>query len=152
MNDAYNAVFLKGDAVGDVMLYGKGAGALPTASAVVSDVIYAATHSDVKYSTFKNTATADANVKFVSDFKSAYYIRLEVEDRAGVLAKISGIFAKYGVSIIEMVQKSKEEANNGKIPLIFITHQTTENSVKKSVAKINELDFAKVKTTIRVEA
>ena len=76
VNDAYNAVYLRGDAVDDIMLYGKGAGALPTASAVVSDVIYAATHAEMKYSTYKNTAAAETGVKFVSDFSSAYYLRL----------------------------------------------------------------------------
>lgn len=150
VNDAFNAVYLTGDAVDDVMLYGRGAGALPTASAVVSDVIYAATHSDVKYSTFKNTATAESNVKFVSDFSSAYYIRLSVEDRAGVLAKISGVFGKYGISIVELAQKAKmEEGNN--VPLIIITHKTTENSVKNAVAKINATEFGKVEAVIRVE-
>jgi homoserine dehydrogenase len=152
VNDAYNAVYLKGDAVDDVMLYGRGAGALPTASAVVSDVIFAATHSDVKYSTFKNTATADPSTKFVTDFKSAYYLRLSVLDKAGVLAKISGVFAKYGVSIVEMVQKQASEENADRVPLIFVTHKTGENSIKKSVAKINALGFATVDAVIRVES
>ena len=132
------------------MLYGRGAGALPTASAVVSDVIYAATHTDVKYSTFKNTATAESNVKFVSDFSSAYYIRLSVEDKAGVLAKISGVFAKYGVSIVELAQKSGVEGETH-VPLIIITHKTTENSVKNVVAKINATECGKVEAVIRVE-
>lgn len=151
VNDAYNAVYLRGDAVDDVMLYGRGAGSLPTASAVVSDVIYAATHSEIKYSTFKNTANADANVKFVSDFKSAYYLRVSVKDQAGVIAKISGILAKYGVSIVEMVQKPTTEIEADRVPLILITHKTGENSIKKSVAKINELDFATVEAVVRVE-
>lgn len=68
VNDSFNAVYLKGDAMDDIMLYGRGAGALPTGSAVVGDVIYAATHSDIKYSTFKNTAAADRETKFVSRF------------------------------------------------------------------------------------
>ncbi len=150
VNDAFNAVYLTGDAVDDIMLYGRGAGALPTASAVVSDVIYAATHSDVKYSTFKNTATAESNVKFVSDFSSAYYIRLSVEDKAGVLAKISGVFGKYGISIVELAQKAKAEGET-KVPLIIITHKTTESSVKNAVAKINATEFGKVEAVIRVE-
>ncbi|MBQ4268713.1 MAG: homoserine dehydrogenase, partial [Clostridia bacterium] len=83
VNDSYNAVFLTGDAVEDVMLYGRGAGSLPTASAVVSDVIYAATHSEIKYSTFKNTEKADKETQFVTDFSSAYYIRLAVADNTG---------------------------------------------------------------------
>ena len=149
VNDSFNAVYLTGDAVDDVMLYGRGAGALPTASAVVSDVIYAATHSDVKYSTFKNTATADSAVKFVSDFSSAYYIRISANDKAGVLAKISGIFGKYGISIVELAQKG--DAVDGRVPLIIITHQTSENSVKRAVEKINASGVGEVQSVIRVE-
>ncbi len=150
VNDAYNAVYLRGDALDDIMLYGKGAGAFPTASAVVSDVIYAATHTDIKYSTFKNTANAEADVKFVADFASAYYICLSVEDQAGVLAKISGIFAKYGISIVEIAQKAKQEGET-RVPLIIITHKTHEQAVKNAVAKITATDFAEVKSVIRVE-
>ncbi len=151
VNDAYNAVYLRGDALDDIMLYGKGAGAFPTASAVVSDVIYAATHSEIKYSTFKNTATADSEVKFVSDFASAYYIRLSVADEAGVLAKISSICAKYGISIVEIAQKNKAEEGN-RVPLVIITHKTREQAIKNAVAKINATELASVEAVIRVEA
>ncbi len=150
VNDAYNAVYLRGDALDDIMLYGKGAGAFPTASAVVSDVIYAATHSEIKYSTFKNTATADSNVKFVSDFSSAYYIRLSVEDAPGVLAKISGFFGRSGVSIVEIAQKPKKEGET-RVPLIIITHKTHEQAIKNATAKIAATDFADVQAVIRVE-
>ena len=150
VNDSFNAVYLTGDAVDDVMLYGRGAGALPTASAVVSDVIYAATHTDVKYSTFKNKATADKGVKFVSDFTSAYYLRMEVADKAGMLSKICSVFAKYGISIVEVVQKGKESENT--VPLIVITHKTSEKAMNNAVAKLNELQLAKVDAVIRVEA
>ena len=150
VSDAYNAVYLRGDALDDIMLYGKGAGAFPTASAVVSDVIYAATHSEIKYSTFKNTANADRNVKFNTSFETAYYIRLKVEDKAGVLSKISGMLAKYGISIVELVQKGKI-SNDGRIPLILITHKTTENLIKSAVAKLKASDIAEVKAVIRVE-
>ena len=152
VSDAYNAVYLRGDALDDIMLYGKGAGAFPTASAVVSDVIYAATHSEIKYSTYKNTATADSNVKFISDFSSAYYIRLSVDDKPGVLAKISGIFGKSGISIVEITQKGSGNEANGRVPLIIITHKTKENSVKNAVAKINASDIGTVEAVIRVEA
>ena len=151
VNDSFNAVYLTGDAVDDVMLYGRGAGALPTASAVVSDVIYAATHTDVKYSTFKNKATADKGVKFVSDFTSAYYLRMQVEDKAGMLAKICSVFAKYGISIVEVVQKGKESEGENIVPLIVITHKTSEKSMKNAVAKLNELQLANVDAVIRVE-
>ncbi|MBR2623061.1 MAG: homoserine dehydrogenase [Clostridia bacterium] len=152
VSDAYNAVYLRGDALDDIMLYGKGAGAFPTASAVVSDVIYAATHSEIKYSTYKNTATAESKVKFISDFSSAYYIRLSVDDKAGVLAKVSGIFGRNGISIVEIMQKGSSSEDGGRVPLIIITHKTKENSVKNAVAKINASDIGTVEAVIRVEA
>ena len=149
VNDSFNAVYLTGDSVGDVMLYGRGAGALPTGSAIVSDIIYAATHSENKYSTFKNTANADKDVKFVSDFKSAYYMRLTVEDKAGILAKIASVFSKNGISIVEMVQKPARA--DGKVPLVLITHETKELSVRSAVAKIDALEeIAHVDAVLRV--
>ena len=153
VNDSFNAVYLTGDAVDDVMLYGRGAGALPTASAVVSDVIYAATHSDVKYSTFKNRETAERGTKFVNDFISTYYLRLSVEGKAGTLAKISGIFGKYGISIVDITQKSYEENPcEDKVNLIIVTDKTLENKVKCVVDKINNSGFGAVEALIRVEA
>lgn len=151
VNDSFNAVYLTGDAVDDVMLYGRGAGALPTASAVVSDVIYAATHSEIKYSTFKNTATAESSTKFVSNFESAYYLRLSVDDKAGVLAKISGILGKNNVSIVEITQKGSPDETTGRVPLIVITHKTTENAVRNAIAKINASGIGSVEALIRVE-
>ncbi len=149
VNDVFNAALLHGDAVDDIMLYGRGAGALPTGSAIVSDIIFAATHAEVRYSTFKNNATADKDTKFVSNFESAYYLRLSVEDKAGMLAKISSVFGKYNISVVNMIQKEAEK--DGKVALILITHETKEQSVKNAVAKINQLgDFAKVEKVIRV--
>ncbi len=147
VNDSYNAVFLTGDSVGDVMLYGRGAGALPTGSAIVSDIIYAATHADNRYSTFKNTATADKDIKFVSDFKSAYYLRFTVSDQTGVLSKIASIFGKHGISIFEVQQKKSDE---GKMTLIIVTHETHELAVRSAVSKINALEVAAVESVIRV--
>ncbi len=155
VNDSFNAVYLKGDAVGDIMLYGRGAGALPTASAVVSDVIYAATHSEIKYSTFKNTATADGTVKFVSDFETAYYVRLAVDDEAGTLATVSGIFGKCGISLVAVSQitqkKEPDEEGKMRVPLAIITHKTKESSFAKAAAKINASGIGRVQAAIRVE-
>ncbi|MBO7736893.1 MAG: homoserine dehydrogenase [Clostridia bacterium] len=149
VNDAFNAVYITGDAVDDVMLYGRGAGDLPTGSAVVSDVIFAATHSDIKYSTFKNTANADKQTKFVSNFSSAYYLRMTVNDKVGTLGKIATIFARQNVSIGEMIQKDCDE--NGNVTLIFITHETKEQSIKTAVSKIASLEnVCKVDSLLRV--
>ncbi len=148
VNDSFNAVFLKGDSVGDIMLYGRGAGALPTGSAIVSDVIYAATHSEAKYATFKNTQSAEQGVKFVTDFKSRYYIRFTAKDRPGVLAKVAGIFAKYNISIIDLIQKGEDMDT---IPIILITHETGELAVRRAMDKIGQLeDVTEVNSVIRV--
>ena len=150
VGDSFNAVFLQGDSVGDIMLYGRGAGALPTGSAIVSDVIYAATHSENKYSTFKNTQSAEPGVKFVTDFRSRYYIRLTVRDRVGILSKVAGIFSHYNISIVDFVQKGEDIEN---IPIILITHETGELSVRRAVEKIAQLDdVCEVNTVIRVES
>ncbi len=147
VNDSFNAVYLHGDAVDDVMLYGRGAGALPTGSAIVSDIIYAATHSESRYSTFKNTANADKSVNFPSDFSSAYYLRLSVTDRTGVLAKITNIFGKNNISIVEMQQKILD---GDKAAVTFITHESRELAIRDAVSKINALEFASVDSVLRV--
>lgn len=149
VNDSFNAVYLQGDSVGDIMLYGRGAGDMPTGSAIVSDVIYAATHSDVKYSTFKNSAGAEKGVRFVNDFRSRYYIRFTARDRAGVLAKVAGIFAKFNISIVDLIQKGEEQDN---VPIILVTHETGEMSLRRAVEKIRALeDVVEVNSVIRVE-
>ncbi len=145
--DAFNAVFVEGDAVGEVMLYGRGAGSLPTGSAIVSDIIYAATHSDVKYSTFKNDAEAEKDVNFADDFMSAYYLRLSVSDESGVLAKIASVFGKNHISIVEMIQREKE---GGKASIVLVTHETHELAIKNAVEKINSTEIATVESVLRV--
>lgn len=150
VNDSFNAVFLVGDNVGDIMLYGRGAGALPTGSAIVGDIIYCATRTNYQYSTFKNTEDASPSTKFIENFESAYYIRLKAADKPGVLAKVSSIFAKCGISVAQMSQEG-QIGEDGCVPLIFITHTTRENNVKKAVSLIDASeDIAKVAAVIRV--
>ncbi len=148
VNDSYNAVYITGDSVEDVMLYGRGAGAMPTGSAIVGDIIYCATHPTHNYSTFKNTEKADPATKFVKNFESAYYIRLSAEDKAGVLAKVTSLLSKYSISVSQVNQENCGTA--GTAPIILITHITKENNVKKAVADINATGFAKVENYIRV--
>ncbi len=149
VNDSYNAVYITGDCVEDVMLYGRGAGAMPTASAIVGDIIYCATHPTYRYSTFENTEDADPSTKFIENFKSAYYIRLNAYDKAGVLAKVSSIFSRHNISVAQMIQE--EDVKNGVVPLVFITHITKEKSVLKAVDDINATSgIAKVVSLIRV--
>lgn len=148
VNDSFNAVHLLGDAVGEIMLYGRGAGALPTGSAIVSDVIFAAKHPEFYYSSFNNVK--NKATKFVEDFTSRYFVRLTVKDEPGVLSKISGVFAKNGVSI----QQVKQEAAgvDGKVPITIILHETLESAMKKVIAKFGETkQVIAVESVFRVE-
>lgn len=147
VNDCFNAVYLTGDSVGEVMLYGRGAGALPTGSAIVSDIIYASTHSEIRYSTFKNTEEADSEVKFPSDFSSAYCLRIRVSDKAGVFSKITALLAKNNISLGEVLQSAEED---GTATITLVTHETRELAVRSAVGKINALETAEVEWVLRV--
>ena len=136
---------MTGDTMEEIMLLGKGTGALPTASALVSDVIYAATHSEIKYSTLKQASAKESS--FIEDFESGYYLRLFATDEVGLLAKITSVFAKYKVSIVRIAQKNEGEG----VALVIITSPMRETIVNKIVEKINELDTATVGACIRVE-
>ncbi len=136
VNDSYNAVYITGDSVENVMLYGRGAGALPTGSAIVGDIIYCATHTNYRYSTFENTEFASPSTKFIENFESAYYLRLNAEDKAGVLSNVAAVFSKYNISIAQVIQ-GNDDNSDGFVPMILITHDTQENSIRKAVAEIN---------------
>ena len=149
VNDSFNAVHLLGDSVGEIMLYGRGAGALPTGSAIVSDVIFAAKHSENFYATFKNNDTGNKQVKFAKDFLTKYYVRLSVKDATGVLSKIAGLFSKHNVSISEVKQVSLD---GGEAQIIVITHLASESHVKKLLTKLSSLEEVyAVKGAIRIE-
>ncbi len=149
VNDSFNAVHLVGDAVGEIMLYGRGAGALPTGSAIVSDVIFAAKHDRYFYANFENNEKGNKETKFVSDFMSKYYLRLSVSDEPGVLSKISGAFAKNNVSLLEVKQVAGED---GKAQIIITTHPCQESLIKKTLAKLESLEQVyAVQGNIRIE-
>lgn len=149
VNDSFNAVTVVGDNVGEIMLYGRGAGALPTASAVVSDIIFALKHAEYFYTSFKNDEVGAKETKYVSDFTSQYYIRLLVSDASGTLAKISGTFAKYGISLKEVKQISAED---DKAQIIIITHESKESAINKAIAKFKEAEEVfEFKSAIRIE-
>ena len=145
---SYNAIYVVGDSVGEVMLYGKGAGALPTGSAIVGDIIYCAKHGNNSYSPFKNTENADPSVKFVKNFESAYYLRLKAEDKAGVLAKITSLLSKQSVSVAQIIQ---EKHDNGSADIVLVTHLTREQSINRLAEEINNLSgMVNIETIIRV--
>jgi homoserine dehydrogenase len=149
VNDSFNAVHLVGDAVGEIMLYGRGAGALPTGSAIVSDVIYAAKHVENFYASFENNEKGAKETKYVSDFNSKYYLRLLVNDEVGVLSKITGILAQNKLSIKEVKQISEKDS---KAEIVVTTHLCRESYVKKALDKLSGLaEVSKIEGCVRIE-
>lgn len=142
---SFNAVLLEGNNVGDIMLYGRGAGDLPTGSAIVSDIIYAAQQTKHKLINFSDKQLKEND--FAKDFESEYYVRMTVEDKAGVLAKITKIMGQKNVSINSMEQK----ASDGLASLIFTIHKTNEKSISSAISEIKDIDVVKsVDATIRI--
>lgn len=138
VRDAFNAVFIEGDSVGELMFYGRGAGGMPTASAVLGDVIDAA-HNLRFGSTERHVAKPTGNIFPSDEMESQFYIALDVSDRPGVLAQVATVFGENGVSI-----KSMEQVGLGQdARLIFITHLAKENAVRRTLAGVNGLDSAK---------
>ncbi len=148
ISGSFNAVFVHGDNVDDIMLYGRGAGALPTGSAIVSDIVFAAgkdAHRRFPWELEKQVNDAD----FATDFASRYYVRLVVSDEEGTLSKITGVFGRNGISLASVVQK---EAASKEVAVIFVTHETRESVMKKSLAEIEQLSgVEKIAALIRVE-
>jgi homoserine dehydrogenase len=146
VSGSFNAVFVVGDAVGDIMTYGRGAGALPTGSAIVSDIIYCARQVEhARYSEMFNVMKEDDVIK---DFESEYYVRLNVHDVPGVLADITAVLKKYSIS----VQQIKQDKNNDIIPITFVTQKTHEFAMNSAVEEISKLpNIIKVENVIRVE-
>ena len=146
VDGSFNAIFLVGDNVGDVMLYGRGAGSLPTGSAVVSDIVFAARR--VKHARYDGIENKITREELESNFESAYYIRLNVHDVSGTLAEITKVFAEAGVSIASMVQNSGDET----VSIIFLTHKTHENNMKNAVEHLSALkNVINVDSLIRIE-
>lgn len=144
---SFNAVLLNGDNVGDIMLYGRGAGDLPTGSAIVSDIVYCAHQETHKLSSFDNRAEAVNDDDFETDFECEYYVRMNVMDKPGVLAKIASSFGKYEVSINSVEQIASEGTAN----IIFMIHITQESAIIKAIKDIEALpEVHKVNSLIRV--
>ena len=154
VNEEYNAVYITGDAVGETMFYGKGAGKMPAASAVVSDIIY------LSRNVYNNIAgrvpyvLCDAkkklNILDINRMETKYYIRFTVVDLPGVLSKISGILGKNGVSIASVFQKGS--ASLKEVPIIMVTHKAREGAVRKALREIDRLKIVRKKSKfIRIE-
>ena len=145
VDGAMNAVLVKGDAVGPTLYYGAGAGAEPTASAVVADLVdvtrlhTADPHHRVPHLAFQSDQLSDTPILPMEEVRSAYYLRLRAFDRPGVLADITRILADGGISIDAMVQKEPAEGEE-QVSIILLTHITVEKNINAAIAKIEALE------------
>ena len=151
VNDSFNAVFVHGDAVDDAMFYGRGAGALPTGSAVVGDIMDVARNmlfhcnGRIGCSCYKNLP-----IKRIGDTTSRYYIRMRLEDRAGTLAAMAGVFAENDASIAILLQKETIE-NDAEI--VVVTHEVAEKKFMDAIKKFSSMEMVKeISSIIRVYA
>lgn len=156
VEDVYNAIQLVGDAVGDVVLYGRGAGSMPTGSAVVSDVIAIGRNlltgavGRVPVASFQQDQRRPLRLKPMEEISSLYYLRFTVVDRPGVLAQIAGELGRCGISISSMVQQGRREGQT--VPVVIKTHTAKERDVQTALREINRKAFVSEPTTlIRVE-
>ncbi|MCX7770354.1 MAG: homoserine dehydrogenase [Proteobacteria bacterium] len=153
----YNAIFVKGIGCGPMLLYGKGAGMMPTASAVLGDIIDCARHivtnsiGAIPNRGYLDSNLQDKQIRFINEIVSKFYIRLMVVDRPGVLASISGILGKKGISIESVVQKGRAENGEG-VPLVIFTHETREKELREALKEIESADYCLGKPLIlRIE-
>ncbi|MCI3208504.1 MULTISPECIES: homoserine dehydrogenase [Pandoraea] len=155
---AMNAVLVQGDAVGATLYYGKGAGAEPTASAVVADIVdvtrlqTADPEHRVPHLAFQHDSLSDTPVLPIDEVTTSYYLRLRVVDRAGVMAELTRILADLDISIDALLQKESREGEH-QTDIIILTHQTLEKHINAAIAKIEAMDTVLSKVTrIRMEA
>ena len=157
---AMNAVEVHGDAVGATLYYGKGAGAEPTASAVVADLVdvtrlhTADPEHRVPHLAFQPQSLSDTPVLPIDEVTSGYYLRLRVADVTGVLADVTRLLADAGISIDAMLQREAEQiAGDGQTDVVIITHETLEKSVNAAIARIEALATVVSNVTkLRIEA
>lgn len=153
VSGVFNAIYVISDLAGELLFYGPGAGQLSAASAIVSDLVDLT--QDIKAGLFRPTLNiiADKSIKQlrkIDDFESRYYMRLMAMDKPGVLAKISGILAKYGISIASVNQKERRKAQA--VPVVMLTHQAKEKDMRSALKEINRVDAIKEEpVVIRME-
>ncbi len=148
-----NAVYVVGDAVGETLYYGRGAGALPTGSAVVADIVDIASVIAGRCMPPRShiPETTDLRIKPHEEVECMYYFRFSAIDKPGVLSKISGILGAHEISIASVIQKGRRVGKA--VPLVLLTHRAREADVQKALREINQLDVVEGETVlIRVES
>ena len=151
VSDVYNAIYLRGDSIGEMMFYGLGAGQMPTANAVYSDIIDIVGKTRIGSSVIDDCSFTNClDIKEAAENSLRYYIRFSAVDEPGVLAKISGILGKYKISIASVIQKDRKQ--KGAVPIIMMTHEARKKNIYTAIREIDKLDIIKSKSVIiRVE-
>jgi len=140
VNGVFNGVYIVGDIVGPVMMYGQGAGMMPTASAVVGDCLNIIKNME-QQNIYGPADTEVKQIKNIEDIKSKYYLRITAVDKPGVLHIISGILSKYDISIEAVNQKKKDGVQE--VPIFMVMHEALERNMQNAVKEINALNFVK---------
>ncbi len=150
VNGVYNAIYVVGDAVGETMFFGEGAGSLPAASAVVGDVIEVARHiRSACLGLVGCTCTDELRIRSIDELETSFYIRMTLLDQPGVLAATAEVFGNHGVSVASVIQKRSTDIG---AELVYVTHLAAEASVRAALAEIRALDVVRdVGSVIRVE-
>lgn len=144
IDGVYNAVHLKGNAVGSVMFYGLGAGMMPTASAVVADIMDICRNINKGIShrmsplSYTEEAVKDVKIKEIDSLEIPYYIRFLAMDKPGALSKVSGVLGKHNISISSVIQKDRKIG--GAVPLVIVTHNAHEKSLRSAIDEIQKMD------------
>ncbi|MDA8099854.1 MAG: homoserine dehydrogenase [Nitrospiraceae bacterium] len=142
VDGVFNALFVKGDAVGNTLFYGRGAGDMPTGSAVVADImdigrdIVSGCVNRMPVASFRKRQ--QLKVRKMDDITSSYYLRFAAIDKPGVLSKISGVLGKNNISIESVIQKGRQAAEA--VPLVMMSHEALERDVRKALAEIDTMD------------
>lgn len=145
VSDVFNAIYIEGDAVGELMFYGRGAGDMPTASAVCSDIMDVARNTGVRKACSCLYAKEQLSM---ANTVTSYYIRMSVQDNPGVLAQIASAFGGHGVSLRSVIQQGRGEP----VPLVFVTHEVSEANLRQAVSQIEILNSVySIENIIRVE-
>jgi len=156
VDGVFNAIFVRGNAVGETLFYGQGAGMMATASAVASDLIELSrnilkgTEGRVPTLSLQGTHIKEMKVKDIRDIVRPYYMRFSALDRPGVLSKISGVLGKNDISIASVIQKGRQVS--GAVPVVMMTHEARERNIRRAFKEIDKMDVILDKTMlIRVE-
>jgi len=150
VEEEYNAVYIVGDLTGPIVLYGRGAGQMSAASAVIGDLIYLGRRfvsgMSGRVDNIWEEKHSDLKIKGINEIRAEYYLRFSVVDSPGVLAKISNILGMNDISIAQVIQKSR--FSGSVVPVVMMTHEAVEKNVQRALKLIDHLDIVKAKTVL----